>query len=179
MVVRTAPRPPTVVLLVGVNGVGKTTTLARLAHRLRERGETVLLAAADTFRAGAIEQVREWGTRLDVPVVAAACIVLFVLVIARLHGVVADLRRTLAMKVVLGKADASGDTPSRRRIFVCRPEPPLTGAAEEACATRIVTALLRRAYRGPATQADTQRLISSGSACSSWTDTSGYFVLNA
>lgn len=62
--------PPTVVLLVGVNGVGKTTTLARLAHRLTASGETVLLAAADTFRAGAIEQVREWGSRLDVPVVA-------------------------------------------------------------------------------------------------------------
>lgn len=65
-----AAEPPTVVLLVGVNGVGKTTTLARLAHRLRKRGETVLLAAGDTFRAGAIEQVREWGARLDVPVVA-------------------------------------------------------------------------------------------------------------
>jgi fused signal recognition particle receptor len=65
-----APEPPTVVLLVGVNGVGKTTTLARLAHRLTASGETVLLAAADTFRAGAIEQVREWGSRLDVPVVA-------------------------------------------------------------------------------------------------------------
>lgn len=64
-----AAEPPTVVLLVGVNGVGKTTTLARLAHRLQERGESVLLAAADTFRAGAIEQVREWGSRLDAPVV--------------------------------------------------------------------------------------------------------------
>lgn len=62
--------PPTVVLLVGVNGVGKTTTLARLARRLQERGESVLMAAADTFRAGAIEQVRAWGARLDVPVVA-------------------------------------------------------------------------------------------------------------
>ena len=65
-----AAEPPTVVLLVGVNGVGKTTTLARLAHRLQESGESVLLAAADTFRAGAIEQVREWGSRLDAPVVA-------------------------------------------------------------------------------------------------------------
>jgi fused signal recognition particle receptor len=65
-----AAEPPTVVLLVGVNGVGKTTTLARLAHRLEQRGESVLLAAADTFRAGAIEQVRAWGARLDLPVVA-------------------------------------------------------------------------------------------------------------
>jgi fused signal recognition particle receptor len=65
-----APAPPTVVLLVGVNGVGKTTTLARLARRLRSEGESVLLAAADTFRAGAIEQVRVWGDRLGTPVVA-------------------------------------------------------------------------------------------------------------
>lgn len=67
-----AKDPPTVVLVVGVNGVGKTTTLARLAHRLRRQGESVLLAAGDTFRAGAIEQVRVWGERLDVPVVAGA-----------------------------------------------------------------------------------------------------------
>jgi fused signal recognition particle receptor len=65
-----AAEPPTVVLLVGVNGVGKTTTLARLAHHLQERGESVLLAAADTFRAGAIEQVKAWAARLEVPVVA-------------------------------------------------------------------------------------------------------------
>jgi len=67
---RRAESPPTVVLLVGVNGVGKTTTMARLARRLSAGGESVLLAAADTFRAGAIEQVREWGARLDLPVVA-------------------------------------------------------------------------------------------------------------
>jgi len=64
-----AAEPPTVVLLVGVNGVGKTTTLARLARRLQAGGESVLLAAADTFRAGAIEQVRVWGERLGAPVV--------------------------------------------------------------------------------------------------------------
>jgi fused signal recognition particle receptor len=67
-----AAAPPTVVLLVGVNGVGKTTTLARLARLLEAQGETVLLAAADTFRAGAIEQVQRWGERLGVPVVAGA-----------------------------------------------------------------------------------------------------------
>jgi fused signal recognition particle receptor len=67
-----AASPPTVVLLVGVNGVGKTTTLARLARLLEARGESVLLAAADTFRAGAIEQVQRWGERLEVPVVAGA-----------------------------------------------------------------------------------------------------------
>lgn len=67
-----APAPPTLVLLVGVNGVGKTTTMARLARRLTGEGESVLLAAADTFRAGAIEQVQRWGERLGLPVVAGA-----------------------------------------------------------------------------------------------------------
>ncbi len=67
-----AERPPTVVLLVGVNGVGKTTTAARLARMLQADGHTVLLAAADTFRAGAIEQVEAWGEKLGVPVVSGA-----------------------------------------------------------------------------------------------------------
>lgn len=67
-----AAAPPTLVLLVGVNGVGKTTTMARLARRLAGEGESVLLVAADTFRAGAIEQVQRWGERLDLPVVAGA-----------------------------------------------------------------------------------------------------------
>ncbi|MCK5439666.1 MAG: signal recognition particle-docking protein FtsY, partial [Gemmatimonadetes bacterium] len=67
-----AERPPTVVLLVGVNGVGKTTTAARLARMLQAEGHTVLLAAADTFRAGAIEQVEVWGEKLGVPVVSGA-----------------------------------------------------------------------------------------------------------
>ncbi len=53
-----------IVLVLGVNGVGKTTTVARLAHRLQGRGERVLVAAADTFRAGAQEQLREWADRL-------------------------------------------------------------------------------------------------------------------
>jgi fused signal recognition particle receptor len=65
-----AEEPPTVIVLVGVNGVGKTTTMARLARRLLAEGERPLLAAADTFRAGAIEQVEVWGERLGIPVVA-------------------------------------------------------------------------------------------------------------
>ena len=60
---------PLVVLLVGVNGVGKTTTAGKLAARFRASGSSVLLGAADTFRAAAIEQLRQWGERLDVPVV--------------------------------------------------------------------------------------------------------------
>jgi len=63
---------PTVVLVMGVNGVGKTTTIAKLAHRLKGQGRTVLLAAADTWRAGAIAQLEVWATRLDVPCVSGA-----------------------------------------------------------------------------------------------------------
>jgi fused signal recognition particle receptor len=66
-----AAQPPTVVLLYGVNGVGKTTTVAKLAHRLAGEGRRVLLAAADTFRAGAVSQLRQWGERLGVPCVGA------------------------------------------------------------------------------------------------------------
>ena len=66
-----APEPPTVVLVYGVNGVGKTTTVAKLAHRLAGEGRRVLLAAADTFRAGAVSQLRQWGDRLGVPCIGA------------------------------------------------------------------------------------------------------------
>ena len=61
---------PTVILLVGVNGSGKTTTAAKLAHWLKESGKEVLLAAADTFRAAAIEQLQVWGERVGVPVIS-------------------------------------------------------------------------------------------------------------
>ncbi len=61
---------PTVLLVVGVNGVGKTTSIAKIARSAKEEGRNVLLAAADTFRAGAIEQIKIWGERLDIPVIA-------------------------------------------------------------------------------------------------------------
>jgi len=61
-----------VLLVVGVNGVGKTTTIAKIARRLGEHGHKVMLAAGDTFRAAAVEQLRTWGDRLGVPVVAQA-----------------------------------------------------------------------------------------------------------
>jgi len=64
------PGEPRVTLMVGVNGVGKTTTTAKLAARAKAEGQDVMLAAADTFRAAAIEQLQEWGERLDIPVVA-------------------------------------------------------------------------------------------------------------
>ncbi|MCS6790593.1 MAG: signal recognition particle-docking protein FtsY [Bacteroidia bacterium] len=60
---------PYVILLVGVNGTGKTTTLARLAHNLKKENKKVLLAAADTFRAAAVDQLRIWAERLSVPLV--------------------------------------------------------------------------------------------------------------
>jgi fused signal recognition particle receptor len=62
--------PPSVILVVGVNGSGKTTTIAKLANRLKGEGRSVILAAGDTFRAAAIEQLRIWGAELDLPVVA-------------------------------------------------------------------------------------------------------------
>jgi fused signal recognition particle receptor len=65
-----APAGPTIVSVVGVNGTGKTTTAAKLAHLIQSRGQTVLLAACDTFRAAAIEQLKLWGQRLKVEVVA-------------------------------------------------------------------------------------------------------------
>ncbi|SVB22925.1 uncharacterized protein METZ01_LOCUS175779, partial [marine metagenome] len=61
---------PWVMVIVGVNGVGKTTTAAKLARRFTEQGMTVMLAACDTYRAAAIEQLGVWGQRLGVPVIA-------------------------------------------------------------------------------------------------------------
>jgi fused signal recognition particle receptor len=61
---RLAAAPPSVVLVVGVNGAGKTTFIAKLAHRFRGEGKTVLVAAGDTFRAGAIDQLRVWAERV-------------------------------------------------------------------------------------------------------------------
>lgn len=66
-----AAEPPTVILMVGVNGVGKTTTIGKLAHRLKSEGRSVLLAAGDTFRAGAIDQLRLWSERAGVGFVGA------------------------------------------------------------------------------------------------------------
>lgn len=73
--VNTAPSPtldsrPLVILVVGVNGSGKTTSIAKLAYSYKSQGRQVLLAAADTFRAAAIDQLRVWGQRVDVPVIA-------------------------------------------------------------------------------------------------------------
>ncbi len=71
LVIPAAPRP-FVILMVGVNGVGKTTTIGKLAMRFRDQGLKVMLAAGDTFRAAAVEQLQVWGERNDVPVIAQA-----------------------------------------------------------------------------------------------------------
>ena len=62
---------PTVILFVGVNGVGKTTTIGKIASKLKNDGKKVILVAGDTFRAGAIEQIEEWGKRIDVTVLSS------------------------------------------------------------------------------------------------------------
>lgn len=70
--IHTAPEGPTIILFVGVNGSGKTTTIGKLAARWKEEGKKVMLAAGDTFRAAAVEQLQLWGERVGVPVIAAA-----------------------------------------------------------------------------------------------------------
>jgi fused signal recognition particle receptor len=67
-----AAQPPTVILIFGVNGTGKTTSVAKLAKLLQREGRSVLLAAADTFRAGATEQLKVWADRLSVPFMGAS-----------------------------------------------------------------------------------------------------------
>ena len=64
-----ADKKPYVIMVVGVNGVGKTTTIGKLAHHYKAAGNSVMLGAADTFRAAAVEQLDEWGRRADVPVI--------------------------------------------------------------------------------------------------------------
>ncbi len=86
-----AARPPTVVLVFGVNGVGKTTTIAKLAHRLARESRSVLFAAADTFRAGAAEQLRVWADRVGAPCVGGrgdpAAVAFDALAAARTRGI--------------------------------------------------------------------------------------------
>lgn len=64
-------RKPTVIMVTGVNGSGKTTTIAKLAHRYKNEGKSVLLVAADTYRAAAIDQLEIWANRIDVPIITS------------------------------------------------------------------------------------------------------------
>jgi fused signal recognition particle receptor len=121
------PHKPFVVMVVGVNGTGKTTSVAKLANRLKQDGHSVMLAAADTFRAAAVEQLKTWGERAQIPVIAqqtgadAAAVafdalkaakargadVLIVDTAGRQHthaGLMDELKK---IKRVLGKLDAS------------------------------------------------------------------------
>ncbi len=66
-----AATPPTVIVMIGVNGSGKTTTTAKLAWLLKQEGKSVLVAACDTFRAAAVEQLKSWAQRLDIEIVAS------------------------------------------------------------------------------------------------------------
>ncbi len=120
-------RKPFVLLVVGVNGVGKTTTIGKLARRYRDEHRHVMLAAGDTFRAAAVAQLQEWGARNSVPVIAqgqgadSASVVFDALQTAQARGIdvlIADtagrlhtqagLMNELAkVKRVLGKVDAS------------------------------------------------------------------------
>ncbi|MCP6133291.1 zeta toxin family protein, partial [Klebsiella pneumoniae] len=63
-------KAPFVILMVGVNGVGKTTTIGKLARQFEQQGKSVMLAAGDTFRAAAVEQLQVWGQRNNIPVIA-------------------------------------------------------------------------------------------------------------
>ena len=101
---------PYVILVIGVNGAGKTTTIGKLAARLKSDGRSVMIAAGDTFRAAAVEQVREWGERADVPVVAqqpgadSASVVYDALEAARARGIevlIADTAGRLHTRVGL------------------------------------------------------------------------------
>lgn len=129
-------RKPFVLLMVGVNGVGKTTTIGKLAHRFRNEGRSVLLAAGDTFRAAAVEQLRTWGTRNQVPVIAqgsgadSASVIFDALQTARSRGtevLIADTAGRLhtqsglmdelsKIRRVLGKLDA--DAPHEALLVI-------------------------------------------------------------
>lgn len=67
-----AAHKPTVIMMVGVNGNGKTTTTGKLAHQFRQQGHKIVLAAVDTFRAAAVEQLQVWGQRANIPVITGA-----------------------------------------------------------------------------------------------------------
>jgi len=118
---------PYVILVVGINGAGKTTTIGKLARRLQQQGHSVLLAAGDTFRAAAVEQLQRWGERNEVPVIAQQsgadaaavvhdalqaaqarhCDVLIADTAGRLHTQAGLMQELQKVKRVLGRLDAT------------------------------------------------------------------------
>jgi len=114
---------PYVVMVVGVNGVGKTTTVGKLAHQFKSSGKKVMLGAADTFRAGAIDQLQIWADRVDVPLVrqemgsdpasvafdtlqsakAQACDIVFIDTAGRLHNKINLMNELSKVKRVMDK----------------------------------------------------------------------------
>jgi fused signal recognition particle receptor len=118
-----AKQQPYVVMVVGVNGVGKTTTVGKLAHQFKSSGKKVMLGAADTFRAGAIDQLQIWADRVDVPLVrqemgsdpasvafdtlqsakAQACDIVFIDTAGRLHNKINLMNELSKVKRVMDK----------------------------------------------------------------------------
>ena len=118
-----AKHQPYVVMVVGVNGVGKTTTVGKLAHQFKSSGKKVILGAADTFRAGAIDQLQIWANRVDVPLVrqemgsdpasvafdtlqsakAQACDIVFIDTAGRLHNKINLMNELSKVKRVMDK----------------------------------------------------------------------------
>ena len=118
-----AKHQPYVVMVVGVNGVGKTTTIGKLAHQFKSSGKKVMLGAADTFRAGAIDQLQIWADRVDVPLVrqemgsdpasvafdtlqsakAQACDIVFIDTAGRLHNKINLMNELSKVKRVMDK----------------------------------------------------------------------------
>jgi len=118
-----AKHQPYVVMVVGVNGVGKTTTVGKLAHQFKSSGKKVMLGAADTFRAGAIDQLQIWADRVDVPLVrqemgsdpasvafdtlqsakAQACDIVFIDTAGRLHNKINLMNELSKVRRVMDK----------------------------------------------------------------------------
>ncbi len=126
-ILQITPNKPFVLLVVGINGAGKTTTIGKLARRFQDQGHTVMLAAGDTFRAAAVEQLQTWGARNHVPVIAqgtgadSASVIFDAVESARakhIEIVIADtagrlhtqsnlMEELIKIKRVIGKLDAS------------------------------------------------------------------------
>lgn len=141
---------PFVILMVGVNGVGKTTTIGKLAHQFLAEGKTVMLAAGDTFRAAAVEQLKTWGERNQVPVVAqhtgadSASVIFDAVEAAKARGidiVIADTAGRLhnkgnlmdelaKVKRVMGKVDAAAPHEVMLVVDACTGQNALVQAVE-------------------------------------------------